>query len=73
MHETSYIDRASAPPVRLHQLYVRASDIRNVKSEAGVYPSDLQAEGVIADSGTFKPARRLGAAQPAPRQDCLRL
>jgi hypothetical protein len=40
--------------VRLRQLNVRAGNIRNVKSAAGVYPSDLQAEGVIVDSGRFK-------------------
>jgi Domain of Unknown Function (DUF748) len=52
--EVTYIDRASAPPIGLRQLNVRAGNIRNVKSEAGVYPSDLQGEGVIVDSGTFK-------------------
>jgi Domain of Unknown Function (DUF748) len=52
--EVTYIDQASAPPVRLRQLNVRTGNIRNVKSAAGVYPSDLQGEGVIVDSGTFK-------------------
>jgi hypothetical protein len=52
--EVTYIDRASAPPVRLRQLHVRAGNIRNVQSDAGVYPSALQAEGVIVDSGRFK-------------------
>jgi uncharacterized protein involved in outer membrane biogenesis len=51
--EGTYLDRASAPPVRLRQLQVRAGNIRNVHSDAGVYPSDLQAEGVIVDSGRF--------------------
>src|SRR5918992_988780 len=52
--EVTYIDKDSSRPMRLRQLHVRAGNIRNVKSAAGVYPSDLQVDGVIVDSGTFR-------------------
>ncbi|HEX2186906.1 MAG TPA: DUF748 domain-containing protein, partial [Chloroflexota bacterium] len=52
--EVTYIDQDWSRPMRLRQLNVRAGNIRNVKSAAGVYPSDLQVDGVIVDSGTFR-------------------
>jgi hypothetical protein len=52
--EVTYVDKDWSRPMRLRQLHVRAGNIRNVKSAAGVYPSDLQVDGVIVDSGTFK-------------------
>src|SRR5918997_2583802 len=52
--EVTYIDKDWSRPMRLRQLHVRAGNIRNVKSAAGVYPSDLQVDGVIVDSGTFR-------------------
>jgi hypothetical protein len=52
--EVTYIDRDSSRPMRLRQLNVRADNIRNVKSAAGVYPSDLRVDGIIVDSGTFR-------------------
>jgi uncharacterized protein DUF748 len=52
--EVTYIDQDTSRPVRLRQLNVRADNIRNVKSDAGIYPSDLQVDGVIVDSGTFR-------------------
>jgi hypothetical protein len=51
--EATYIDQDSSRPLRLRQLNVRAGNIRNVQSDAGVYPSDLYVDGVIVDSGTF--------------------
>jgi Domain of Unknown Function (DUF748) len=52
--EVTYIDKDTSRPVRLRQLNMRADNIRNIKSDAGVYPSDLQVNGVIVDSGTFR-------------------
>lgn len=52
--EVTYIDQAASRPVRLRQLNVRAGNIRNVKSESGVYPSDLHVDGMIVDACTFK-------------------
>ena len=51
--EVTYIDQDASRPMRLRQLNVRAGNIRNVQSAAGVYPSDLHVDGVIVDSGTF--------------------
>ena len=51
--EVTYIDQDSSRPLRLRPLNVRAGNIRNVQSDAGVYPSDLHVDGVIVDSGTF--------------------
>jgi hypothetical protein len=52
--EVTYIEKDASRPVRLRQLNVRVENIRNVKSAAGVYPSDLHVDGVIVDSGTFR-------------------
>jgi hypothetical protein len=52
--EVTYVDKDWSRPMRLRQLNVRAGHIRNVQSAAGVYPSDLQVDGVIVDSGTFR-------------------
>jgi hypothetical protein len=52
--EVTYVDRDWSRPMRLRQLNVRAGNIRNVQSAAGVYPSDLRVDGVIVDSGTFR-------------------
>jgi hypothetical protein len=52
--EVTYVDKDWTRPMRLRQLNVRAGNIRNVKSAAGVYPSDLQVDGVIVDSGIFR-------------------
>jgi hypothetical protein len=49
--ELTYIDVDPARPLRLSQLHVRAGNIRNVKSEAGVYPSDLQVDAVLDGVG----------------------
>jgi hypothetical protein len=52
--EVTYVDKDWSRPMRLRQLNVRAGNIRNVQSAAGVYPSDLHVDGVIVDSGTFR-------------------
>ena len=49
--EFTYIDADAAQPMRLSQLNVHAGNIRNVKSEAGVYPSDLQVDAVLDGAG----------------------
>jgi Domain of Unknown Function (DUF748) len=49
--ELTYIDTDPARPLRLSQLNVRAGNIRTVKSEAGVYPSDLQVDAVLDGVG----------------------
>ena len=49
--EFTYIDADPARPLRLSQLNVHAGNIRNVKSGAGAYPSDLQADAVLEGVG----------------------
>jgi Domain of Unknown Function (DUF748) len=49
--EVTYIDNDPARPLHLSHLNVRAENIRNIKSQAGEYPSNLHLEGVLFDSG----------------------
>ena len=49
--EFTYVDADTRRPLRLSQLNVRAGNIRNVKSAAGVYPSDLQVNAVLDGAG----------------------
>jgi hypothetical protein len=48
-----YIDEAPFRPLHLSQLQFRAGNIRNVRSEAGVYPSPLSLEGKVFDAGSI--------------------
>jgi hypothetical protein len=50
--EVSYLDDP-ARPLRLSRLHGRAQNIRNSKSPAGEYPTDLHVEGVLCDAGTL--------------------
>lgn len=49
--QVTYIDAGPFEPLRISQLHVRARNIRNIESQAGVYPSDIHVEGTIFDSG----------------------
>jgi Domain of Unknown Function (DUF748) len=49
--EFTYIDADTRRPLRLSQLHVRAGNIRNVKSEAGTYPSELEVNAVLDGVG----------------------
>jgi hypothetical protein len=49
--ELTYVDADPQRPLRLSQLNVYAGNIRNVKSEAGVYPSNFQADAVLDGAG----------------------
>jgi hypothetical protein len=49
--EFTYIDADTRRPLRLSQLNVRAANIRNVKSEAGIYPSELEVHAVLDGVG----------------------
>jgi hypothetical protein len=49
--EFTYIDADTRRPLRLSQLKVRAANIRNVKSEAGTYPSELEVHAVLDGVG----------------------
>jgi hypothetical protein len=49
--EVTYVDADTRRPLRLSQLNVRAGNIRNVKSAAGTYPSDLRVDAVLDGVG----------------------
>jgi Domain of Unknown Function (DUF748) len=51
--EVTYLDDDPARPLRLSRLHGRAQNIRNSKSPAGEYPTDLHVEGVLCDTGTL--------------------
>lgn len=50
----TYADEGPFEPLRLSQLNVRAENIRNIRSQAGEYPSDIHLEGRIFDAGTIR-------------------
>jgi hypothetical protein len=52
--DVTYVDENPSQPLRISQLSVRAGNIRNIRSQEGVYPSDIQMEGVIFDSGKIQ-------------------
>jgi Domain of Unknown Function (DUF748) len=52
--DVTYIDEDPSQPLRISQLNLRAGNIRNIRSQEGVYPSDIQMEGVIFDSGKIQ-------------------
>ncbi len=49
--DITYVEKGQSEPLRVSKLQVRAQDIRNVRSEAGDYPSPLHAEAQIFDRG----------------------
>jgi hypothetical protein len=51
--EVTYLDDDPARPLRLSHLHGRAQNLRNRKSPAGEYPTDLHVEGVLGDAGTL--------------------
>jgi len=52
--DVTYIDKGPFRPLRITQLNFLAENIRNVESEEGTYPSPVQAEAVVFDSGKVK-------------------
>lgn len=49
--EVTYVDEGSFEPLRLSQLNMRAENIRNIRSQAGEYPSPVQMQGLIFGEG----------------------
>ncbi|HSF34410.1 MAG TPA: DUF748 domain-containing protein [Candidatus Tectomicrobia bacterium] len=52
--DVTYVDEGPYQPLRISRLHLRAGNIRNIRSQEGVYPSDLSMEGVIFDSGKMQ-------------------
>ena len=50
----TYVDDTKLPPIRLRNLDLRASDIRNVRSEPGRFPSPFSGECTIQDEGRLR-------------------
>jgi uncharacterized protein DUF748 len=49
--QITYVDDARFEPLRLTRIEFTAENIRNIRSKARVYPSDLHAEAVVFDHG----------------------
>jgi hypothetical protein len=52
--DITYIDKGPFRPLRITQLNFIAENIRNVQSEEGTYPSPLEIEGVVFDTGKLR-------------------
>jgi hypothetical protein len=50
--DVTYQDRGPFRPLRLHDLEFQASNIRNVHSEHGVYPSPMSLQARVFDAGS---------------------
>lgn len=49
--EVTYVDDGPYKPLELHRVNLRAGNIRNVRWEPGVYPSDVHLEAIVFDAG----------------------
>jgi hypothetical protein len=49
--DVTYVEKGQSEPLRVSKLQAKAQDIRNVRSEAGDYPSPLHVEAQIFDRG----------------------
>ena len=49
--EVTYVDEAPFEPLYLSKLNLRAENIRNIQLQAGEYPSSIQMEAVLFNSG----------------------
>jgi hypothetical protein len=52
--DLTYVDKGPFKPLNVTKLNFIAENIRNVKSEKGVYPSPVYLEGVVFDKGKAK-------------------
>jgi hypothetical protein len=52
--DVTYVDRGPFKPLRLSQLNIAAENIRNIRSNDRVYPSDVRVESVVFDSGRLR-------------------
>ena len=50
----TYVDAEQARPVTLRELHVVINDVRNVRSDQGVYPSPVRIEAAVFDSGRLR-------------------
>jgi hypothetical protein len=65
--EITYIDEDPARPLRLTHWNFRANDIRNARPRAGEYPSPIQTEAAVFETGRAKLEGRANfLVQPSP-------
>ena len=50
----TYIDKGPFPPLQIRQINFIAENIRNVHSQEGTYPSPVEIEAVVFDTGRLK-------------------
>ena len=49
--DLTYVDKGAFKPLRITQLNFVAENIRNVESEKGTYPSPVEAQGIVFETG----------------------
>src|SRR5262249_5874925 len=65
--DITYVDRGPFKPLRLRHLNIDATNIRNVKSKERVYPSDVELDAAVFESGRVSArARPDFLAEPNP-------
>jgi YihY family inner membrane protein len=65
--EITYRENATSKPLHLTELTVRAGNIRNVRSKAQQYPSDVHVEAIVFDRGRVQLDGRADfLAEPTP-------
>ena len=52
--DLTYVDKGPFKPLHITKLNFTTENIRNVKSEKGVYPSPVELEGIVFDKGSAK-------------------
>ncbi len=52
--EITYVEDKKSKPIRIDELQVRATNIRNVRSRERTYPSDLTVRARVLDTGRLK-------------------
>jgi hypothetical protein len=52
--DLTYVDKGPFKPLRITELNFLAENIRNVESEEGTYPSPVEAEGVVFETGKLR-------------------
>jgi hypothetical protein len=63
--DVTYVDQGPFKPLRIRNLDIDATNIRNVASKDGVYPSDFRLEGAVFESGRVSAKGRANfLAQP---------
>jgi Domain of Unknown Function (DUF748) len=52
--DITYVDRGAFKPLHVTRLDLSAENIRNVRSQARVYPSDIRLDGVVFGTGSVR-------------------